>query len=81
MIRDLFASTQDAKAKGYKKGRFSFNVKGGRCESAAATESSRLKCIPARCICTPARSAAANVITGETLEVKYKGKSILTCWI
>ncbi len=44
-IRDLFAMTADAKAKGYKKGRFSFNVKGGRCEACAEMVSSRLRCI------------------------------------
>ena len=48
LIRDLFAATPDAKARGYKKGRFSFNVKGGRCEAAAEMESSRSRCISCR---------------------------------
>ena len=63
MIRDLFASTADAKARGYKKGRFSFNVKGGRCEACGGDGIIKIECEGKR-------------YNRETLEVKYKGKSI-----
>ncbi|MBQ7294486.1 MAG: excinuclease ABC subunit UvrA [Clostridia bacterium] len=75
-IRDLFAQTQDAKARGYKSGRFSFNVKGGRCE---ACEGDGVKCIEMHFL--PDVYVKCDVCKGkrynaDTLEVKYKGKSI-----
>ena len=77
-IRDLFAATQDAKARGYKKGRFSFNVKGGRCEGpAAATVSLKIEMHFLPDVYVPCRGLPWKTgTTVETLEVKYKGKSI-----
>ena len=76
MIRDLFAATTDAKERGYKKGRFSFNVKGGRCEACSGDALSRLRCTFYRMCTSPARCAAGKRYNRETLEVKYKGKNI-----
>ena len=75
-IRDLFAATQDAKARGYKKGRFSFNVKGGRCE---ACEGAGILEIPMHFlpdVYVPCEVCKGKRYNRETLEVKYKGKSI-----
>ena len=73
MIRDLFATTPDAKAKGYKKGRFSFNVKGGRCEACAGDGILKIEMNFLPDIYVPCDGKRYN---RETLEVKYKGKSI-----
>lgn len=62
-IRDLFAATADAKAKGYKKGRFSFNVKGGRCEACSGDGIIKLRCISFRTYMYHARSAKVRDIT------------------
>ena len=76
LIRDLFASTPDAKAKGYKKGRFSFNVKGGRCEACAGDGILKIEmhCLPD--VYVPCEVCHGKRYNRETLEVKYKGKSI-----
>ena len=68
----------DAKAKGYSKGRFSFNVKGGRWKRAAETALSRLRCIPAGCICALRGGAAANGITVRPW-TEVQGKEHLRC--
>ncbi len=76
IIRDLFAATADAKARGYKKGRFSFNVKGGRCE---ACEGDGIVCIEMHFlpdIYVPCEVCKGKRYNRETLEVKYKGKNI-----
>ena len=78
-IRELFAQTKDAKAKGYLPGRFSFNTKGGRCE---ACEGDGIKCIEMHFLpdvyvtCDVGKGKRYNA---DTLEVKYKGKNFLTC--
>ena len=64
-IRDLFAATQDAKARGYKKGRFSFNVKGGRCEACSGDGILKIECIFCRMFMFHVKSAAENAITGR----------------
>ena len=76
MIRDLFASTPDAKARGYQKGRFSFNVKGGRCEACAGDGILKVEkhCLPD--VYVPCEVCQGKRYNRETLEVKYKGKSI-----
>ena len=76
MIRDLFAATPDAKAKGYKKGRFSFNVKGGRCEACSGDGSLKIEmhCLPD--VYVPCEDCGGKRYNRDTLEVKYKGKSI-----
>ena len=76
MIRDLFASTADAKAKGYKKGRFSFNVKGGRCEACAGDGILKIEMHFLPDVYVPCEVCGGKRYNRETLEVKYKGKSI-----
>ncbi|MBP3489147.1 MAG: excinuclease ABC subunit UvrA [Roseburia sp.] len=76
MIRDLFAATPDAKAKGYKKGRFSFNVKGGRCEACAGDGILKIEMHFLPDVYVPCEVCEGKRYNRETLEVKYKGKSI-----
>ena len=76
MIRDLFASTQEAKARGYKKGRFSFNVKGGRCEACQGDGIIKIEMNFLPDIYVPCEVCQGKRYNRETLEVKYKGKSI-----
>jgi len=75
-IRDLFASTQDAKARGYKPGRFSFNVKGGRCESCSGDGLLKIEMHFLPDIYVPCDVCKGKRYNRETLEVKYKGKNI-----
>ncbi|MDO5337402.1 MAG: excinuclease ABC subunit UvrA [Eubacteriales bacterium] len=75
-IRDLFASTADAKARGYKKGRFSFNVKGGRCEACAGDGIIKIEMHFLPDVYVPCEVCRGRRYNRETLEVKYKGKSI-----
>lgn len=75
-IRDLFASTADAKAKGYKKGRFSFNVKGGRCEACGGDGILKIEMHFLPDVYVPCEVCGGKRYNRETLEVKYKGKSI-----
>lgn len=75
-IRDLFASTADAKAKGYKKGRFSFNVKGGRCEACCGDGIIKIEMHFLPDVYVPCEVCGGKRYNRETLEVKYKGKSI-----
>ncbi len=76
LIRDLFAATADAKAKGYKKGRFSFNVKGGRCEACAGDGILKIEMHFLPDVYVPCEVCHGKRYNRETLEVKYKGKSI-----
>ena len=76
MIRDLFASTADAKAKGYGKGRFSFNVKGGRCEACSGDGIIKIEMHFLADVYVPCEVCGGKRYNRETLEVKYKGKSI-----
>jgi len=76
LIRDLFASTQDAKMKGYSKGRFSFNVKGGRCEACGGDGIIKIEMNFLPDVYVPCEVCEGKRYNRETLEVKYKGKSI-----
>ena len=76
MIRDLFAATADAKARGYKKGRFSFNVKGGRCEACNGDGILKIEMHFLPDVYVPCEVCGGKRYNRETLEVKYKGKSI-----
>jgi len=75
-IRDLFAATADAKAKGYKKGRFSFNVKGGRCEACSGDGIIKIEMHFLPDVYVPCEVCHGKRYNRETLEVQYKGKSI-----
>ena len=76
MIRDLFAGTTDAKAKGYKKGRFSFNVKGGRCEACNGDGIIKIEMHFLPDVYVPCEVCGGKRYNRETLDVKYKGKNI-----
>lgn len=75
-IRDLFAATPDAKAKGYKKGRFSFNVKGGRCEACSGDGIIKIEMHFLPDVYVPCEVCEGKRYNRETLEVRYKGKNI-----
>ena len=76
MIRDLFAATSDAKAKGYSKGRFSFNVKGGRCEACGGDGILKIEMNFLPDVYVPCEVCGGKRYNRETLEVSYKGKTI-----
>jgi len=75
-IRDLFAATADAKARGYKKGRFSFNVKGGRCEACSGDGILKIEMHFLPDVYVPCEVCGGKRYNRETLDIKYKGKSI-----
>ncbi|MBE5870262.1 MAG: excinuclease ABC subunit UvrA [Lachnospiraceae bacterium] len=76
MIRDIFAATSDAKAKGYKKGRFSFNVKGGRCEACSGDGIIKIEMHFLADVYVPCEVCGGRRYNRETLDVRYKGKNI-----
>ena len=76
MIRDIFAATSDAKAKGYKKGRFSFNVKGGRCENCCGDGIIKIEMNFLPDVYVPCEVCGGKRYNRETLDVRYKGKNI-----
>ena len=76
LIRDLFAATPDAKTRGYKKGRFSFNVKGGRCEACSGDGIIKIEMHFLPDVYVPCEVCGGKRYNRETLEVKYKGKTI-----
>lgn len=76
LIRDLFAATPDAKAKGYKKGRFSFNAKGGRCEACSGDGINKIEMNFLPDIYIPCEVCHGKRYNRDTLDVKYKGKNI-----
>ena len=76
MIRDLFASTQEAKVRGYQKGRFSFNIRGGRCEACSGDGIIRIEMHFLPDVYVPCEVCHGQRYNRETLEVKYHDKSI-----
>ena len=76
MIRELFAMTQDSKIRGYKNGRFSFNVKGGRCEACKGDGVLKIEMVFLPDVYVPCEVCKGKRYNRETLEVKYKGKNI-----
>lgn len=81
LIRDLFASTPDAKARGYGPGRFSFNTKGGRCEACGGDGMLKIEMHFLSDVYVPCEICRGKRYNRETLEVRYKGKTSPTCWI
>ncbi len=79
-IRDLFSQTNEAKVRGYKKGRFSFNVKGGRCESCRGDGIIKIEMHFLPDVYVPAKCAKANAIIGRPLRLSIKGRVLLMCW-
>ena len=81
MIRDVFAQTTEAKVRGYQKGRFSFNVKGGRCEACSGDGIVKIEMHFLPDIYVPCEVCHGKRYNRETLEVKYKGKPFPMYWI
>jgi excinuclease ABC subunit A len=80
-IRTLFASTPEARAKGYGPGRFSFNVRGGRCEACCGDGSIKIEMHFLPDILCPLRGLRGQAVQRETLDVHYKEKTSMRCWI